>query len=113
MLVLVDLMDPTIFDHQDTVGFLGEAIVVGHHDERDPVLTVHLTHDVEDLIARPAIEIPRRLVGKDNLRLVRQRANNRHLLDALELLRGQPQICIGLLGLCPRLSHLMLRLIHF
>src|SRR5262245_60130717 len=77
VLVLVDLMHPPIFDHQDAVRFLRQVIVVRHHDEGDPVLTVHLAHHVEDLIARTAIEIPRRLVGKDDLRLVRQRANDR------------------------------------
>src|SRR5262245_46794963 len=67
VLGLVHLVHKPIFDHQDTVRFLGQAIVVRHHDERDPILTVHLAHDGEDLIARPAIEIPRRLVGRTTL----------------------------------------------
>src|SRR5215469_12181441 len=63
MLALIDFAHPSVLDHQNAIGFLRQPIVMGHHDERDSVLPIHLAHDIEDLVSGAAVEVPGRFVG--------------------------------------------------
>ena len=62
------------------MGVPGQLIVVGHEDEGDPRLPVQLQDEVEDLLPRPGVQVPRRLVAVDDLRLVEERPGDRRPL---------------------------------
>ena len=69
-------MYPPVLDHQDAICFLSETIVVCDHDEGDSIFAVHLSHDIEDLITGPAIEVACWFISENNLRLIGKRPDN-------------------------------------
>src|SRR5215469_2552382 len=73
-------MYPPVFDRQDTISLLGEAIIVRNHYESDSLFAIHLAHDVEDLVTGSAVEISGRLVCQDDLGLTCQSTNDRATL---------------------------------
>ena len=67
--------------------------IVRDEHERAAATLVHVHEQVDDLVAGHAVEIPRRLVGQQNRRIVRERARDRHslLLAARQLRRVVPR----------------------
>ncbi len=73
-----------------------ERRVVRDQHERGAVLAIETEHEIGDLDARRAVEVARRLVGHQQLRIARERARDR---DALLLAARQlPRIMRGALG---------------
>jgi hypothetical protein len=54
--------------------------VVGDEDERQPAFAPELVEEADDLVSRPLVEVPRRLIGEQDLRLLHQRAGDGHAL---------------------------------
>ena len=76
----------TVEDAEDPLGLSGDAGVVGHEQDRRPVLVADAVQHVEDLGARLGVERAGRLVGEQQPRPVRERARDR---DALALAAGE------------------------
>src|SRR3990172_7365878 len=80
------LHDDSVPHLQHTVSPRRDGRVVGHDDERLPVLPVQSREELHDLRARLAVQVSRRLVRPHHARLVHERAGDR---DALLLPRAQ------------------------
>src|SRR3954469_23142178 len=67
----------------------GQALVVGHHDERRAVFAVHGEEKLNDIRARLGIQAAGRLVGKEEPRAHDERARQGYalLLAARQVLR--------------------------
>ena len=65
----VALEHTPVLDPDDPVGIGRDLRVVGHHHDREARLVSHL-EQVEDLLARRRIEIPRRFIGEQDVRFV-------------------------------------------
>ena len=66
-----------------------DLLIVGHHDDGDPVFLVELSKQVHDFPAGLRVEIARRLVGQKDRRFVGHGAGDGHaLLLAAGKLRG-------------------------
>src|SRR5215212_1997631 len=85
----VVLLNPPVLEDDDAVGVGRDVRLVRDEDERDPALAVEALEDVHHLDRGARVERARRLVGEDELRVVDERARNRHalLLPARELVR--------------------------
>ena len=64
----------------DAVGVLGDRRIVRNHDQRVVVALGHLLDEAENFLARAAVQVARRFVGKDDLRVGNERARNAHAL---------------------------------
>ena len=82
------LDDPAVGEEQDPVGHRRSAGVVSDHHDRLTVVTDG-AEQLEDLAARPRVEVAGRLVGEDDLRPGDERARDRDalLLSARQLRR--------------------------
>src|SRR5215213_5677268 len=85
----VVLLDAAVLEDDDAVGVGRDVRLVRDEDERDASLAVEALEDVHHLDRGARVERARRLVGEDELRVVDERARNRHalLLAARELVR--------------------------
>ena len=83
----------------------GELRVVGDHDDRSSVLADEAREDLEDPLRVLRVEIPRRLVGENERRIVGDRARDRDalLLPAREL----PRLAVIELGEVEHPEHLV------
>src|SRR3954447_18944839 len=88
---LVD--DATVGEEDDAVGVGRRRGVVGHHHHGLGVLVHAPPQQLEDLGARPAVEVPGRLVGEHDLRPPHQRPGHGDplLLSAGQLVRPVPE----------------------
>src|SRR5437870_4355986 len=74
--------------HQDhPLRLVPDCGVVSHDDEREAFLAVQALHEGDDILRRLCVEVPGRLVGKDDVRLVHEGSGNGDplLLSAAEL----------------------------
>ena len=87
---LVDDVHDAAVEYVDhAVGVGGDGGVVGDHDQRVVVALDHGLDQGEDLFAGAAVQVPRRLVGKDDVGVGYQGAGDAHaLLLAAAHLRG-------------------------
>src|SRR5207249_52013 len=81
--------DPAI-PHQDhALRLVADGRVVRDDDEGEALLAVKALHQVDDLLGRLGVEVPGRLVGEDDVRLVHEGAGDRDpLLLAAAEFRG-------------------------
>src|SRR6266508_1707790 len=79
------LPDQPIAHHYVALGVGGDVLLVRDHDDSDAVL-VELLKNRHDLDAGAAVEIARRFIRQQHLRIIDQRARNR---DALLLTAGK------------------------
>ena len=70
----------------DTVGLGGEFVVMGHDHEGGLACLVQGTHQSKQPFSAVCVEVPRRLIGQDQVRILHQRARHR---DALLLAAGE------------------------
>src|SRR5690349_18072548 len=77
--------------HRDALRSTGrEGGVVGRHDDRGAVPLAQPGEEIDHVGARLRVEIPRRLIGENDSRLVRKRTRDRDaLLLAARQMRGQ------------------------
>src|SRR2546427_7977403 len=81
------LLDDLAVPHaQDPMGPRADGGVVGHEDERLPLLAVQADEEVHDLRRGLRVQVPGRLVGPDDCRVIDERAGDR---DALLLSGAQ------------------------
>src|SRR5690242_12249665 len=79
MPVAPSIHDPAIFQLDDSVSVLGILLGVRHlHDRR--AVRIELLEELHDLLSLARVQIPGRLVGENQGRLVNQRARHRHEL---------------------------------
>jgi acyl-CoA thioesterase-1 len=82
----VGVLDPPVAHPDHALGVLGDAGVVRHQDDGDPLLLVELLEHLQHLLARARVEVAGGLVGEQQARLVDERAGDR---DALLLAAGE------------------------
>src|SRR5213593_3137301 len=71
------LLDDLAIPHaQDPVGPRADGGVVRHEDERLPLLAVQADEEVHDLRGRLRVQVPGRLVGPDDCRVVHEGARD-------------------------------------
>jgi hypothetical protein len=71
--------DATALDPAHSSGPRGSSPVMCDHDDGAP-LAIHVLEEVEDLGAGLGVQVPRRLVGKDDSRVVCEHAGKRDAL---------------------------------
>jgi hypothetical protein len=83
------LHDQPVGQEEDSVGDRRGARLVGHHHRRLSVRGHRVTQQIEDLAARPRVQVACRLVGEEDRRAGHERARDRDalLLAARELRR--------------------------
>src|ERR1051325_957537 len=75
------IRDPSIFHEHDAIGeAVGEFVIVRDHHDRQRVFLNHVAQQREQLVRANRIEISRRLVGEQHLRIVCQRTRDRDAL---------------------------------
>ena len=84
--------DSTVGEEHDGVCRAGRDGVVGDHHDRLPEIVNGVAHEGQDLRAGPAVEVPRRLVGKDDVGAPGQRPGHS---DTLLLAAGQLARAVG------------------
>ena len=77
--------DQAVAHPDDPLGVLGDVVFVGDHDD-GLARVVEPAEHLHDLVAGLGVEVARRLVGEDDVRVVDQRAGDR---DALLLAAGE------------------------
>ena len=55
--------DEAIANSDDTIGVRGDVWVVRHEDDREPVFSVKLPEETQDLLTGLRVEVARRLIG--------------------------------------------------
>ena len=78
--------DDAVAHRDDSVGGLGQRRFVRDEHDRQAALAVEISDRREDFLRRPRIEVPGRLVGEQDRRVVDQGAGDR---DALLLAAGE------------------------
>src|SRR5690606_39351390 len=68
--------EPSLVEPDDSLGVASGDLVVRHHDDRLPQISVEPAQELENLIRGCAIEVSRRLVGEDELRVGDERAGD-------------------------------------
>jgi hypothetical protein len=95
----------SVADRDHAVGLLGHARVVSHDHDRQPVALAQIAQQPEDQLRGRPVDLAGRLVGEQDLRLVRQRAGDR---DALLLPAGElRRLLAGVLGHIDRFQQLV------
>src|ERR1044071_4680248 len=74
--------DAAVFDADDSIGLVDDALIVRREDESGALLLFELLHPLDDRVPVLRIEVRRRLVGEHEARLRHERARDR---DALTL----------------------------
>ena len=70
----------SVRDPDDPVGHLRDVVVVGDDDHRLLVLPAQHFKKADHIVAGSGVQVPGRLVRKDNRRPCRQRPDDRHAL---------------------------------
>ena len=79
-------MNDPVAEPQGSVRVFRDRFVVRHENDRRAVSAAHLIEQIEHLLAGRRVESPGRLVGEQELRLVRESASD---CDALALAAGE------------------------
>src|SRR5262245_34588124 len=103
--------DLAVAEDDDPLGVFRDAVLVSDEQQRDAALAVEPLEDLHDLDRSAAVERARRLVGKDDRRMIDKRPRDRDalLLPARKLIRvivlapAQPDRFERLLGAAPSL----------
>jgi hypothetical protein len=69
-------LNATFYEADDTVGAGHKVEIVCHHDDSQPILPVQVAEQADDFLAVGGVEIAGRFIGKQNARMVYQRASN-------------------------------------
>ncbi len=81
-------------------------LVVRHHDYGAPILTVEGVENVHDLLSHLGVEVSRRLVGEDNLRVAHNSSCNSHALAlTARQLAGEMLHAVAKAESCQHLAH--------
>ena len=86
-------LDPSVAQANLPRRRVRDLVLVRHHNQRHPPLLLNSGQNLHDARRVDAVQVSGRLVGQQNLRLVGQRARNRH---PLPLARGE------LIGILPQ-----------
>jgi hypothetical protein len=71
---------PSIAKRDRHVRHARQFWIVRHQNERRPAGSMNVQQQINDLMTGRAVEIPRRLVGEEQRRIVCERARDRHTL---------------------------------
>src|SRR5215510_4076371 len=77
---LASSYDSSVAQRDGGVGLLRQFRIVGHEHHGGLPDAVDVDEEVDDLVARAAVEIPRGLVGEEDRGIVGERARDRHAL---------------------------------
>ena len=78
--------DLTVFEGDDARAIFGDLRFVRDQDDGDAAILLQPLEDVHHLDTGPAVQVPGRLVGEQNRRIVQERTGD---CDALLLAAGQ------------------------
>jgi hypothetical protein len=82
---LLELLEAAVLEPEDAVGDVADAVVVGDDDNRAVLRLRDIVEELDNFVAVAGVEVGRRLVGEDELRIVGERAGDG---DALALATG-------------------------
>ena len=77
---MLDVHDPAVLEINDAVRRREHLVVVRRRDNGDVQVVLELFQHVDDLFARPQVEVAGRLVREKNRGIVRERPRYRHAL---------------------------------
>ena len=91
------ILNKPVADMDDAPGVAGDLGLVRHQDDGDAFLAIELLEHQQDLIAGLRVEVPGRLVGEQERRVVDERPRDRHalLLAAHILYREAEGLIVG------------------
>src|SRR5207237_47438 len=76
----VEAFEAAVLQPEDAVGDVADAVVVGDDDDRALLLAGDVVEQLDDFVAVARVEVRGRLVGKDELRVIGERASDGNAL---------------------------------